>query len=261
MMTSVCYSVASSSMQYLHYPRSSDAVLSPGARPYPRCSAGSYLSTVYDPVLSRVPSMPVAVPPTNSVHPMAVGDLRKLDQAAPNAAVQPPSYEAHGPALYVHDRVHADHFGGSVPSSMFTRWPIEATNNLRSGARSSQSVMPDPAASPRQRNFMAPEKYDVKSCLVDYLEHFEEVGKWNNWNFVERAMQLAMNLTGSAKKAYKLMKMEERRNYFVIISCLRKKFGEINAELVSQEKFWSRKIGTNEELIDFAQDQIGRAHV
>ena len=111
-----------------------------------------------------------------------------------------------------------------------------------------------PMAPPRRRKHIDPEKYNGKSCLVTYLENFEEISRWNSWSMEEKAMQLGMNLQGSAKKAFKSLSETQKMDYFVVVSCLRRNFGSINEELVYQEKFWQRRKNAGEELVDFAQD-------
>ena len=55
-------------------------------------------------------------------------------------------------------------------------------------------------ARPNKRKQCDPDKFDGKKIdRTDYLKHFETVSDWNNWNYRENGMHLAMNLLGQAQ--------------------------------------------------------------
>ena len=103
----------------------------------------------------------------------------------------------------------------------------------------------------RRRKQIEPETYDGKTNLDDYLEDFEEISRWNGWTSYEQALQLAMKLTGSAKKVYKGLSTTQKNSYAEMVTCLKKTFDEQNQPLVYQERFWKRKKQPNEELLDY----------
>lgn len=48
-----------------------------------------------------------------------------------------------------------------------------------------------------------PEKFDRKSTdWKDYIVHFEQTARWNNWNETKMAQQLSMSLRGHVQKLY-----------------------------------------------------------
>ena len=54
----------------------------------------------------------------------------------------------------------------------------------------------------RQRTKQKPEKFDGSSDWADYIKHFEMVSIWNGWREHEKAVQLSMSLTGTARQAW-----------------------------------------------------------
>ena len=54
----------------------------------------------------------------------------------------------------------------------------------------------------RQRTKQKPEKFDGSSDWADYIKHFEMVSLWNGWWEDEKAVQLSMSLTGTARQAW-----------------------------------------------------------
>ena len=48
--------------------------------------------------------------------------------------------------------------------------------------------------------------------------------------------------------------VREKNSYLAIVSCLRRNFGQLDSQLLNQEKFWKRKKRSNEELAEYDQD-------
>ena len=107
---------------------------------------------------------------------------------------------------------------------------------------------------PTKRLMISPEKYDGTSSLNEYLNNFEDVAKWNNWDLVEKAMQMRMNLEGSAKRAVSMLSVQQRQNYNMVVEILKRSFGDPNEEIIYQEEFWRRARNRNELTVDFAND-------
>jgi hypothetical protein len=128
----------------------------------------------------------------------------------------------------------------------YTREVPVLGNGSSEGSRFSQSHS--------KRRQLEPEKYDGKSSVDDYLDHFEQIADWNRWNDEEMAIQLAMSLRGSAKHAYKTLATNERRDYAMLCRFLHKSFGFLNEEMVSQDRFWQRVKGAKESIVDYAGD-------
>ena len=63
------------------------------------------------------------------------------------------------------------------------------------------SPMPRPVASPgvSSRSHMKVDQFNGHTDLLDYLQHFERVATWNRWSPDDKAMQLAMALSGDAR--------------------------------------------------------------
>ena len=104
------------------------------------------------------------------------------------------------------------------------------------------------------RHQIHPETYEGRSPVDQYLERFEEIADWNRWDDEERAMQLTMNLRGSAKAAVSTLSRDERRSYYSVWHVLKDSFGEKNDVLVFQEQFWQRVKGNQESLAEFSND-------
>ncbi len=106
----------------------------------------------------------------------------------------------------------------------------------------------------RRRKHLEAEKYDGKTDLNDYLRHFEKISKWNEWTLAEKAMQLGMHLHEGAEKTFDSLPENEKNDYFKIVSCLRRNYGQMNQAFLYQEKFWQRKKLVTEGLVNYAQD-------
>ena len=126
-------------------------------------------------------------------------------------------------------------------------YPPSYGPGCRDGYNSMSFHSPSPVDRPRfssHRHQIHPETYDGKTSVDQYLERFNEIGDWNRWDDEERAMQLTMNLRGSAKAAVSTLSRDERRSYYSVWHVLKDSFGEKNDVLVFQEQFWQRVKGT-----------------
>ena len=112
----------------------------------------------------------------------------------------------------------------------------------------------------KRRQQISPESYNGTSSLDEYLDYFTDIAGWNNWDYTEKAMQLCMNLKGSAKRAVSVLDHQDRRKYGVVVGILRRNFGNPDDEIVYQEEFWRRSRSKRELMIDFANDlkRLGR---
>jgi hypothetical protein len=106
----------------------------------------------------------------------------------------------------------------------------------------------------RHRRQMDPEKYNGKTSVEDFIEHFEQVSLWNQWNGEEKALQLEMCLRGAAKSSFKTIPEIHKTNYLSILSFLRSSFGRLNEEILFQDRFWQRKKCAKEDLVEYAHD-------
>ena len=104
------------------------------------------------------------------------------------------------------------------------------------------------------RRQIDPETYDGRSDIDDYLDHFEQIADWNQWDDEEKAMQLCMSLRGPAKSVINALSRAERVSYVSVWHMLHQSFGHQNNVSVMQEKFWQRVRGHGESLTEFASD-------
>lgn len=100
-----------------------------------------------------------------------------------------------------------------------------------------------------QRN---PDRYDGTTDLDDFVQHFESVAKWNNWNEEDKVLHLKMSLRGAA---YRVLYgfWEKHDSYEAILERLKQQFDHGYRSFALQSEFWNRERESGETLIEFAQ--------
>ena len=122
------------------------------------------------------------------------------------------------------------------------RMPIVAQPSI--GPRASMNLDPEF----RQRTKQKPEKFDGDSDWADYLKHFEMVSLWNGWREDEKAVQLSMSLTGTARQAWtdSFSDPQASLSYDSLVSALTQRFKPDGHEEAYKAEF-RRKTKTKEE--------------
>jgi hypothetical protein len=86
-----------------------------------------------------------------------------------------------------------------------------------------------------------PDKFDgEKTDWVDYKKHFDAVANWNDWDYKERAMQLAMSLQGEAQKLLGDLPMSVQKDYNSLVGELSDRFNPGERETAYRLEFRNR---------------------
>ena len=140
------------------------------------------------------------------------------------------------------ERVRSGAFANDDFSMPRQRIPIVDQPSV--GSRSSMNLDPER----RQRTKQKPEKFDGNSDWADYLKHFEMVSLWNGWREDEKAVQLSMSLTGTARQAWadSFSDPQASLSYDSLVSALTQRFKPDGHEEAYKAEF-RRKTKTKEE--------------
>ena len=104
----------------------------------------------------------------------------------------------------------------------------------------------------RKRKEKQAEQYDGKSDLTSFLLQFSLIGDFNNWSREERAQQLAMALTGDARKCLSTLGRRGIRDYGKLVKALYRRFSPRGREAQFNIQLFERECGQNESAADFA---------
>ena len=97
-----------------------------------------------------------------------------------------------------------------------------------------------------------PDTFDGSSVeLRDYICHFEQVSRWNNWSESEMATQLAMSLRGNAQRILSELGTAELCNYQLLKAVLVRRFCPPEREMAHRCEFKNRKRKSNELVAEF----------
>ena len=110
----------------------------------------------------------------------------------------------------------------------------------------------DPLTTRMVRREKEPEKFDGRTVdWKDYIVHFEQCAKWNNWSIFEKAQQLSMSLRGVAQKLLGDLKPEVVTDYERLKSVLAQRFNPKERVTAYRCEFRSRVRKSGESLPDF----------
>ncbi|CAC5392158.1 unnamed protein product [Mytilus coruscus] len=105
---------------------------------------------------------------------------------------------------------------------------------------------------PSVRREKEPEKFDGKSVdWKDYIVHFEQAAKWNNWTESEKVQQLSMSLRGTAQKLLGDLKYSVVNDYTALKDVLAQRFSPKERVTAYRCEFRARKRKPGESLADF----------
>jgi len=130
--------------------------------------------------------------------------------------------------------------------------PIRRSNIYSRGFPSGRT-MDTGFASNRANKFRKPEPFDGKSMSwSDYLTHFELIAKWNNWSHDEKAMQMAMSLTGEALAELSNLPQSVVTDFDTLTMSLANRFEPRERIMSARCEFRRRKQKKGETPTDFA---------
>jgi len=98
---------------------------------------------------------------------------------------------------------------------------------------------------------MRADQYSGKADLLDYLQHFERVATWNRWTSEDKAVQLAMALTGDARMVLTDQPVWVTSDYNQLVKSLRQRFCPEGRETTYKAEFRRRTRQTGESVRDF----------
>ena len=89
-----------------------------------------------------------------------------------------------------------------------------------------RSHSPSYSRSPTQlsRREKEPSRFNGKSDLKDFLDHFKAVSKWNDWGFKEMGLQLAICLCDEAREVLSTLSSEQKHDFDHLVDALTRRF-------------------------------------
>ncbi|XP_062588198.1 uncharacterized protein LOC134249845 [Saccostrea cucullata] len=109
-----------------------------------------------------------------------------------------------------------------------------------------------PKSGKRFRKHKEPDVYNGESVeWPDYLCHFEQVSRWNEWTDCEKATQLAMCLRGRAQRVLSELTNRELNNYFELKSALTQRICPAEREAAYRCDFRNRRRKFGESVADY----------
>lgn len=109
-----------------------------------------------------------------------------------------------------------------------------------------------PKSGKRFRKQKEPDVYNGESVeWPDYLCHFEQVSRWNEWTDCEKATQLAMCLRGRAQRVLSELTSRELNDYFELKSALTQRFCPAEREAAYRCDFRNRRRKFGESVADY----------
>lgn len=102
-------------------------------------------------------------------------------------------------------------------------------------------------------------KYDGKADWEAFHAQFELLARAARWSTEEKALQLAMCLTGDALSSLLLLSPEDRHDYEALVVALKRRFGLCSTSSVLRSELCSRR-RPREQLRTLANDVEGLVH-
>ena len=102
-----------------------------------------------------------------------------------------------------------------------------------------------------KRSSMKVDQYNGQADLLDYLQHFERVSKWNGWSADDKAMQLAMALSGDARMVLTDLPAYVASDFNMLVKALRQRFCPEGHETAYKAEFRRRTRKTGETVREY----------
>lgn len=103
-------------------------------------------------------------------------------------------------------------------------------------------------------------RYDGKANWEAFHAQFELLAQAGRWSTAEKALQLAMSLTGDALTSLLLLSPNDRSDYNALVGALKRRFGLCSAASLLRSELCSRQRRSEEPLRDLANDIEGLVH-
>lgn len=103
------------------------------------------------------------------------------------------------------------------------------------------------------RRSRKPDHYDGATDWSDYINHFEAVAAWNGWCNEEKAVQLTMSLTSTARQTWSdcFADKEQCWDYNVLVDTLKTRFKPEGQEEAFKAEFRGRHKQKSESFMEF----------
>jgi hypothetical protein len=101
-----------------------------------------------------------------------------------------------------------------------------------------------------------PDSYDGSKSFEQYLSHFEDCSELARWDYRTRVLTLSASLRGSARTYYMTLSAEVRRDYQLLVSRLRDRFGHLKHQALWLNKLENRKRQRGESIATLGDDLI-----
>lgn len=143
------------------------------------------------------------------------------------------------------DQAHSSHNLRTNPHN------VRNTSNNCGDHFSSHIVQP-----PHVTQSIKPDSYDGSKSFEQYLSHFEDCSELACWDYRTRVLILSASLRGSARTYYMTLNSEVRRNYQLLVSRLRDRFGHLKHQAHWLNKLENRKRQRGESIATLGDDLI-----
>ena len=115
-------------------------------------------------------------------------------------------------------------------------------------------VSPPSTESTRSRKDIKPKRYDGENTdFKDFIKQFEVISHWNQWNEIEKAIQLAACLEGAAQCVFGDLPNEHMGSYTELVKALQNRFDPTMREAAHKAELRTRRRKKGETVEAYAQ--------
>ena len=94
-------------------------------------------------------------------------------------------------------------------------------------------------------------KFTGKSDWCDYMSHFDAVATWNDWNYRDRGLQLAISLTDEAREVLAGLAGSQKYDYDILVDELTRRFSPSGRESQYSLELMNRTCRHEEDVTSY----------
>ncbi|CAC5378793.1 unnamed protein product [Mytilus coruscus] len=164
-----------------------------------------------------------------------------------------PSYHSREGLFYISRQTNEVPGDGFVEQNNCEVTPqINKTSSIRTNVPSRVPLFVPHKSAPNKMAKREPDKFDGKSVdWQDYIVHFEQTAKWNDWDDESKAQQLCMCLRGTAQKLLGGAKSNVLADYTSLKDMLSRRFAPKERITAYRCEFNSRIRRKSESIQDY----------
>lgn len=96
-----------------------------------------------------------------------------------------------------------------------------------------------------------PSRFNGRSDLKDFLDHFKAVAKWNDWGQREMGLQLAICLCDEAREVLSTLSCDQKHDYDCLVEALTRRFCPDGRESQFSVQLMTRTCQTGEDVTSY----------